>query len=37
MILLAFQDITERKEAEVAKVRLAAIVESSMMLLSVKI
>jgi len=29
MILLAFQDITERKEAEVAKVRLAAIVESS--------
>ena len=29
MILLAFQDITERKEAEVARVRLAAIVESS--------
>ncbi len=29
MILLAFQDITERKEAEAAKLRLAAIVESS--------
>jgi len=29
MILLAFQDITERKEAEAAKVTLAAIVESS--------
>ena len=28
-ILLAFQDITERKEAEAAKVTLAAIVESS--------
>jgi PAS domain S-box-containing protein len=29
MILLAFQDITERKKAEAAKIALAAIVESS--------
>ena len=29
MILLAFQDVTERKQAEAAKVTLAAIVESS--------
>ena len=29
MILLAFQDITERKKAEAAKVTLAAIIESS--------